>query len=318
MLANDSDPNEDALTTVLVDGRGPSYGTLTLNADGSFSYTPAAGYVGTDTFAYQAFDGELYSAIATVTIVVQPGEVTRVYSNTTAKTIKDYAKTTSTISVPDAMSIVDVNVQLTISHTRDQDLDVYLIAPDGTRVELFTDVGGNGDHFTGTVLDSQASTSITAGSAPFAGTYRPEGSLAAFNGKNAVGTWTLEITDDQYLYSGTLSSWSITITGEPMALAAAAPAGTAGHVAPLTQLDAQRAVDQALLSWSTYADVRTERADSCMRVGSASGTAWSDLGAKSAPSTLMPMAPVGSLTARRGTTASLWVCRRPPVNRWIC
>ena len=131
MLANDSDPNEDALTTVLVDGRGPSYGTLTLNADGSFSYTPAAGYVGTDTFAYQAFDGELYSAIATVTIVVQPGEVTRVYSNTTAKTIKDYAKTTSTISVPDAMSIVDVNVQLTISHTRDQDLDVYLIAPTG-------------------------------------------------------------------------------------------------------------------------------------------------------------------------------------------
>jgi VCBS repeat-containing protein len=257
LLANDSDPNEDALTAVLVDGGGPSYGTLTLNADGSFSYTPAAGYVGTDTFSYQAFDGELYSAIATVTIDVQPGEVTLVYSNTTPKTIKDRAKTTSTISVPDAMSIVDVNVQLTISHTRDQDLDVYLIAPDGTRVELFTDVGGNGDHFTGTVLDSQASTSITAGSAPFASTYRPEGSLSVLNNKNALGTWTLEITDDQLLYSGTLTSWSITVTGEPMALAAAAPTGTGGDVAPLTQLDAQRAVAQTLQWWSTYAHAQT-------------------------------------------------------------
>ena len=106
---------------------------------------------------------------------------------------------------------LDVNVQLTISHTRDQDLDVYLISPDGTRVQLFTDVGGNGDHFTGTILDDQASVSITAGAAPFAGTYRPEGSLAALNGKNALGTWTLEITDDQWLYSGTLHSWSITV-----------------------------------------------------------------------------------------------------------
>ncbi len=70
VLANDSDPNEDALTAVLVDGGGPSHGTLTLNPDGSFSYTPTAGYVGTDTFAYQAFDGGLYSAIATVTIQV--------------------------------------------------------------------------------------------------------------------------------------------------------------------------------------------------------------------------------------------------------
>ena len=188
---------------------------------------------------------------------MQPGEVTLVYSNTTAKTIKDRAKTTSTISVPDAMSIVDVNVQLTISHTRDQDLDVYLIAPDGTRVELFTDVGGNGDHFTGTVLDSQASTSITAGSAPFASTYRPEGSLSVLNNKNALGTWTLEITDDQWLYSGTLTSWSITITGEPMALAAAAPTGTGGDVAPLTQFDAQRAVAQTLQWWSTYAHAQT-------------------------------------------------------------
>jgi len=258
VLTNDSDPNEDALTAVLVAGGGPSNGTLTLNDNGSFSYAPMAGFVGTDTFSYQAFDGALYSAIATVTIDVQPGEVTLVYSNSSSTTIRDWSTTTSTINVPDAMNILDVNVQLNISHTRDQDLDVYLRSPDGTRVELFTDVGGNGDHFTGTILDDQAGTSITSGAAPFAGTYRPEGSLSAFNGRNAVGTWTLEITDDKFLYRGTLHSWSITITGEPMALTAADSAtGTASDGAQLTASEAQQAVDEALAWWSACAHVQT-------------------------------------------------------------
>ena len=145
---------------------------------------------------------------------VQPGEVTLVYSNTTPTTIRDRSKTTSTINVPDAMTIVDVNVQLNISHTRDQDLDVYLMSPDGTRVELFTDVGGNGDHFTGTILDDQASVSITAGSAPFAGTYRPEGSLAAFNGKNAAGHLDAGNHGRPVALQRHAHSWSITLTGD--------------------------------------------------------------------------------------------------------
>src|SRR5262245_27241484 len=48
VLANDTDPQGDPLTAVLVSG--PSHGTLTLNADGSFTYTPSADYNGTDTF----------------------------------------------------------------------------------------------------------------------------------------------------------------------------------------------------------------------------------------------------------------------------
>ena len=42
VLANDTDPDGDPLTAVLV--TGPSHGTLTLNANGSFTYTPAANY----------------------------------------------------------------------------------------------------------------------------------------------------------------------------------------------------------------------------------------------------------------------------------
>ncbi|MBI2783817.1 MAG: tandem-95 repeat protein, partial [Gammaproteobacteria bacterium] len=51
---------------------GPSNGTLTLNADGSFTYTPSNGFAGDDTFTYKATDGTSDSNTATVTIHVAP------------------------------------------------------------------------------------------------------------------------------------------------------------------------------------------------------------------------------------------------------
>ncbi len=70
VLLNDSDPDGDPLTAVLASG--PASGTLTLNANGSFTYTPSAGFSGTDTFTYTAFDGLFSSNVATVTISVTP------------------------------------------------------------------------------------------------------------------------------------------------------------------------------------------------------------------------------------------------------
>ena len=68
ILANDSDADGDALTAQLISG--PANGTLAMNADGSFTYTPNAGFSGTDTFSYAASDGALNSSAATVTINV--------------------------------------------------------------------------------------------------------------------------------------------------------------------------------------------------------------------------------------------------------
>jgi VCBS repeat-containing protein len=68
VLGNDYDVDGDPLTSVLV--LGPAHGTLALNPDGSFTYTPNPNFYGTDTFTYRAFDGELYSNVATVTITV--------------------------------------------------------------------------------------------------------------------------------------------------------------------------------------------------------------------------------------------------------
>ncbi len=69
VLANDSDFDGDPLTMVLESG--PSYGTLTWNADGSFDYTPNPGWAGTDSFTYFANDGVANSSTpATVMIDV--------------------------------------------------------------------------------------------------------------------------------------------------------------------------------------------------------------------------------------------------------
>jgi hypothetical protein len=74
VLANDSDADGDGLTAVL--DTDVLSGTLTLNADGSFDYTPDAGFVGDDTFTYHANDGLDDSNVVTVTISVSPAPVT--------------------------------------------------------------------------------------------------------------------------------------------------------------------------------------------------------------------------------------------------
>jgi hypothetical protein len=77
VLVGDTDPEGTALTAVLVSGPTPAGGALTLNANGSFSYThnvnPAAPT--NVTFQYQASDGALTSNTATVTITVNPAPV---------------------------------------------------------------------------------------------------------------------------------------------------------------------------------------------------------------------------------------------------
>jgi hypothetical protein len=70
ILGNDFPGAGTNLTPVLVNG--PGHGSLTLNADGGFTYTPAAAFNGVDTFLYQASDGITSSTPAAVTLDVAP------------------------------------------------------------------------------------------------------------------------------------------------------------------------------------------------------------------------------------------------------
>jgi hypothetical protein len=67
---NDRDPENDALSVQVVDL--PQHGHLASNADGSFSYTPALDFNGTDTFSYRVSDGNLLSSLAIVSVVLAP------------------------------------------------------------------------------------------------------------------------------------------------------------------------------------------------------------------------------------------------------
>jgi VCBS repeat-containing protein len=99
VLGNDADPDGDPLTAVV--GTGPSHGTLTLNANGSFTYTPDANYTGPDTFTYKASDGSAQSNLAAVAITVTPVSDPPTATNDTYSTAED---TPLTVPAPGVLS----------------------------------------------------------------------------------------------------------------------------------------------------------------------------------------------------------------------
>jgi subtilisin family serine protease/subtilisin-like proprotein convertase family protein len=145
------------------------------------------------------------------------------FTNNTRYAIRDRSSTYSYLSVNQNLRIADLNVRLDITHTYDSDLVIELRHPDGTTVLLVNRRGGSGNNFTNTVLDDEAALPVAAGVAPFAGTYRPDGSLAALDGKIAQGTWRLRVYDAAYQDIGTLNSWSLIVT--PAATMTAAGGG---------------------------------------------------------------------------------------------
>ncbi|NMC52980.1 MAG: tandem-95 repeat protein [Chloroflexi bacterium] len=68
ILGNDTDVEGNTLSAVL--NQTVNHGTLTLNTNGSFTYTPTEDYNGSDSFSYRAYDGSLYSAITTVSLTI--------------------------------------------------------------------------------------------------------------------------------------------------------------------------------------------------------------------------------------------------------
>jgi predicted extracellular nuclease/subtilisin-like proprotein convertase family protein len=165
------------------------------------------------------------TATVTVTRTSTPGacQITEYKSADVPKTIGPTNPVTSTLNIAGSGILDKVEGSgIVISHTNPSDLDVFLISPQGTRVELFTDVCGSGDWLAGnTYFDLNQSAANLIGSVcpPRSGTstgrvfYRPEGNLDALVGQNANGVWTLEITDDTpAAENGVLYGWGLRIT----------------------------------------------------------------------------------------------------------
>ena len=113
-----------------------------------------------------------------------------------------------------SFKIAHLAVQLNISSTKDSDLQVYLVAPNGTTVvPLILNAGGSGANFTNTILDDNGTIPIAQGAAPFSLTYIPADPLSVLDGLSIEGTWTLRIISANNDTSvTTLNSWSLIAT----------------------------------------------------------------------------------------------------------
>jgi hypothetical protein len=124
--------------------------------------------------------------------------------------------TTSTLVIADNGTIADIAVtELKVAHTYSSDLRLFLISPQGTRVELFSFECGSTvwtTSNTGFTLWNGAGALMGATCPPGQGSYRPEGSFSPLLGQSAAGTWTLEVTDAGAFDTGTLHGWKLRVT----------------------------------------------------------------------------------------------------------
>ena len=125
----------------------------------------------------------------------------------------EYVLTTSGLtssSLNNAFGLTQVC--LNITHTYNSDLNVFIIAPDGTSVNLFSGIGGDGDNFTNTCLNQSASNSINSGNPPYTGIFKPQETIGNINnGQNGNGEWKLRIVDTYaFADAGFVLNWSIT------------------------------------------------------------------------------------------------------------
>jgi YD repeat-containing protein len=146
------------------------------------------------------------------------------------RVVPDFSTINSALAVPDSGRLKDVRVRIgSITHGYVSDLRIDLVAPDGTTVLLVDRRGGNGQDFANTVFTSDpAAPSIIGASAPFTGTFRPEGDLGALVGKAEQGTWKLRVSDQAPNDSGTLQAWGLDLRsavcdGRPRAAFTATP-----------------------------------------------------------------------------------------------
>jgi PKD repeat protein len=158
LVNDDADPDSDALVAALVSR--PVHGSVTLNSDGTFTYTPAAGYYGLDTFGYRAWAAGAASDVATVTLYVNALPVANDFSVSVHQ-----GRTLDTSLVPadnllshasdpdgDALAVVD---------NSDPAHGTVLTASDGSLI--YTPAAGfiGEDAFTYTVSDGMATATAT-------------------------------------------------------------------------------------------------------------------------------------------------------------
>ncbi|GAB1308423.1 zinc-dependent metalloprotease family protein [Urechidicola sp. KH5] len=186
---------------------GPSYETTTLDVDTMYYWrvTPSND-CGSGT-------ASAVSSFTTANIVCDSFASTDVPVSISSS---GTPQITSTLLITEGVSISDLDVQIDVTHTWISDLTVSLTSPEGTTIILSGQNGSNGDDYSNTYFDDEATTAITGGTPPYAGSFIPEEALSTFDGEASVGTWTLTISDAFNMDGGSLNSWTVFTCGEPI------------------------------------------------------------------------------------------------------
>ncbi len=143
--------------------------------------------------------------------------VGQVYGKEEARVLMPRRTLTSRITIAEDYAIEDLDVQLSITHTNAEQIDAFLIGPEGQMIELFTGVGDSDDHFDGTILDDEADQRIVSGDPPFRGRFQPESrtkrkpSLQSFYGRSVRGAWQLQLRTSRADRPGMLHKWALIV-----------------------------------------------------------------------------------------------------------
>jgi len=200
VLGNDTDIENSPLTAVLVSG--PSNGSLTLNSNGSFTYTPNANFNGSDSFTYKANDGAADSSIATVSIAVNSINDAPVAINDSATTQENTAVTINVLN-----NDIDADGDtLTVTNLVQPSNGTATLNADQTVTYTPTSGFTGQDSFTYTASDSKISSNM----ATVTITVNPVGPVTLFSdgfesGNLTAGGWTTSSASvkNSGAYSGT-------------------------------------------------------------------------------------------------------------------
>lgn len=163
-----------------------------------------------------------------LSVFAAPAEAgcTTYISTEAPRPLADLGQTASTLIVPGAPQVGDLDVSLVLTHTNLPDLDVQLLSPAGNDNGLFTDIGASTQISLNLTLDDEAAIPISVFSTLAGLRVQPEAAyrLSWMDGLNAGGAWSLVVRDDAAGGSGMLYGWRMRICDPPPP--AACPAGT--------------------------------------------------------------------------------------------
>ncbi|WP_390342602.1 tandem-95 repeat protein [Variovorax boronicumulans] len=148
-----SDVDGDALTYAL--GNGPAHGSVTVNADGTYTYVPSANFNGSDTFTVTVSDGHGGTTTSTVTVTIDPVN--------DAPTVPNYAQTTDE-DTPVSGQVVGSDVDgdtLTYAKGSDPANGTVTVNPDGSYTYTPNPNFNGTDSFTVTVSDGHGGTTTS-------------------------------------------------------------------------------------------------------------------------------------------------------------